>query len=119
MPIHHELLSRSDLYGHDMTWHLGSECDFARHAEGAVLSHKDTSAPSDTFENSKQTSAASHLSMCCHLDRRRHPRELSALRKYAFVGIELYFEHRHGGALKFRLHGKTSLMVQCTCKGGN
>src|SRR5665213_1581286 len=114
VPVHHELLSGHHLYRHNVAGDFGSESNFARHTVSAVFSHENAAAACHALENSKQSSAATHLSVRRHLNGSCHPRELAALRKYAFVGVELYFQHRHCGALKFGLHRKPPVMQQCT-----
>jgi len=92
-----------------MAGYLGGERHHAGGLHGAVVRHEEAAATRHALEHAEQAAATAHLGVRGHLDRRAHPRQFAAFGEHAFAGIELHFEHGHGGALDMGLHGGASV----------
>src|ERR1700732_2304888 len=86
-------MSRRYLDGNNVAGELGREREFARGANGAILSHE-------------YRSAAADLRVRGHLNGAAHPGKLAGFGDDGFVRLESELEHRHGGAGDAALHGE-------------
>ena len=126
VPVNHVLRALPQLHWNNVSRYLGGEGDLAAGLNGAVFGHEEAAAAGHPLERTENSAASAHLCMGCHLNGSGHPRELTALRKNAFVGVKLHFEHGHSRAENTCLHSRILLIAnsvpaqwrQCCENGG-
>src|ERR1700760_2277231 len=93
-----------DIDWDDMTRNPCRKRDLTWSAYSPVLGHEQRTTTGDTFDSAEESAATSVLGMRRHLNRCRHPRELSSLRDHGIIRTQCELQNRHCGAENAILH---------------